>query len=113
MLTIIAVIFQYIHISSHYVVHLKLMQCYVSWKTMLVHILFQRKGKRGPGPNVRKWKTRRQQCSMLGMHEYLLLQAHQQNLEPKMQLLHTVTQEFQKVNQGGKLAHTSSILKEN
>lgn len=45
--------------------------------------------------------------------KYLSLQARQQYLEHKMQLLDIVAQESQKVSRGGKLAHMLSIQIEN
>lgn len=48
---------------------------------------------------------------MLGKLEYLLLQAYQLYLEIKMQLLDTIAKEFQKMNQGGKLAYIYSEWK--
>lgn len=45
--------------------------------------------------------------------KYLSLQARQQYLEHKMQLLDIVAQESQKMSRGGKLAHMLSIQIEN
>lgn len=53
-----------------------------------------------------EWKKWKNIPSTMEKLEYLLIQAHQQHEKYNMQFLDSVAQEFQKMNQRRKLAHT-------